>query len=132
MANNMNVTLKTDVTPNVLDIDDKDGKNKVDKNPNPQTISWNLTGNLAQGEFVPMSEAEPGFEWVQQPPTGVFGTPQIGSSGNSLNLTDNHPTADSDGSWTYQLRVSLDGTVYETTSSAGIKGTVNNPIIINR
>lgn len=142
MANNMNVTLKTDVTPNVLDIDDKGGKNKVDKNPNPQTISWNLTGNLAQGEFVSMSAAQPGFEWIQQPPAGVFGDPQIGSNGNSLNLVDNHPNDNSKGEWAYRLRVSLNGTVYQTTASTGrtdrtasiasIASTSNNPLIINR
>lgn len=134
MTNNLNVTLDTSVTPNVLDIDDKNGGNKVSKNPNPQTISWNLTGNLAQGEFVSMSAAEPGFEWVSSPPpaAGIFGQPQIGANGNSLDMVDNHPNDDSDGSWIYRLRVSLGGTVYQTTTGTSITATSKNPIIINQ
>lgn len=132
MTNNINVTLDTSVTPNVLNIDDN-GSTNVSKNPNPQTISWNLTGNLAQGEFVSMSATEPGFEWVSSPApaAGIFGTPQIGANGNSLDLVDNHTNDDSDGSWIYRLRVSLNGCVYATTASTGITSTSNNPIIIN-
>lgn len=127
MANNINVTLNT----NVLNIDDNGGTH-VSKNPNPQTISWNLIGNLAQGEFVSMSAAEPGFEWVPPlPPAGIFGTPQRGANGNSLDLVDNHSNDDSDGSWIYRLRASLNGCVYTTTASTGITSTSNNPIIIN-
>jgi len=131
MANNINVTLDTSVTPNVLDVDDK-GHIKIKKDAKAQTISWNLTGNLAQGEFVSMSAAEPGFEWVPPVPgAGIFGTPQIGANGNSLDLVDNHTSEDSDGSWIYRLRVSLNGCVYTTTASTGITSTSNNPIIIN-
>jgi hypothetical protein len=125
------VTLDTSVTPNVLKIHDH-GHIHVHKKAAAQTISWNLTGNLAQGEFVPMSAAEPAFEWVPpEPPTGIFGTPQIGANGNSLDLVDNHTNEDSDGSWIYRLRVSLNGGVYTTTASTGITSTSNNPIIIN-
>ncbi len=134
MTNNLNVTLDTSVTPNVLDIDDKNGNNRINQNPNPQTISWNLTGNLAQGEFVSMGAAAPGFEWVSSPPPSadIFGTPQIGANGNSMNLVDNHPNDDSDGTWIYRLRVSLGGTVYQTTAGMGITSTSKNPIIINQ
>jgi hypothetical protein len=134
MTNNINVTLDTSVTPNVLDVDDKDGNYKVNKHTNPQTISWNLTGNLAQAEFVSMCGNSPGFEWVSDPPpsAGIFGEPEIGANGNSLDLVDTHSNGDSDGTWIYRLRVLLDGTVYQTTSSAGVSDVRNNPIIINQ
>jgi hypothetical protein len=133
MTNNINVTLDTSVTPNLLKVHDH-GHIRIDKKKNPQTITWNLTGNLAQGEFVAMTAAEPGFEWVSDPPpaAGIFDTPQVGSNGNSLQLVDNHANDDTDGTWIYRLRVSLNGTVYQTTSSAGLRDSVNNPIIINR
>ena len=132
MTNNINVTLDTSVTPNVLHIHDK-GNTKIHKNSNPQTISWNLTGNLAQAEFVSMCGNAPGFEWVSDPPpaAGIFDEPQIGANGNSLNLVDNHPSDSSKGTWIYRLRVVLDGTVYQTTASTGVTSTSNNPIIIN-
>ena len=136
MTNNMNVKLKIEATGKVLDIDDNGGGNRVGKSPNPQTISWNLTGNeLAQAEFVPMSDSAPGFEFDpgQQIPSGVFVLPpQIGSNGKSLNLVVNHPTATSNGSWIYILRVKTpDGTVYKTTHDLGPTSTSKNPIIIN-
>lgn len=132
MANNINVTLDTSVTPNVLDVNDK-GNNKVDHNTKPQTISWNLTGNLAQGQFVPMCDPEPGFEWLAPvPPDGIFGTPTIGANGNSLDLVDNHADATSNGTWAYRLRVSLGDAVYETTDKIGIAAASNRPIIINQ
>lgn len=132
MANNINVTLDTSVTPNVLNVDDK-GHIKIKKDAKAQTISWNLTGNLAQGEFVSMCGNAPGFEWVSDPPPGadIFGEPQVGANGNSLDLVDNHPGDDSKGTWIYRLRVVLGGTVYQTTASTGITSTSNNPIIIN-
>jgi hypothetical protein len=133
MTNNINVTLDTSVTPNALKVHDH-GHIRIDKKKNPQTITWNLSGNLAQGMFVSMGATEPGFEWISDPSpaSGIFGTPQVGSNGNSLQLVDNHANDDSDGTWTYRLRVSLNGTVYETTSSTGLGNSVKSPIIINR
>lgn len=132
MTNNLNVTLDTSVTPNVLKIDDHGGTH-VNQSPNPQTISWNLTGNLAQGQFVSICGNSPGFEWVSDPPPGtdIFGEPDIGANGNSLSIIDTHATSGSNGTWIYRLRVLLNGTVYQTTSSAGVTSTSNNPIIIN-
>lgn len=132
MTNNINVNLDTSVTPHVLNVDDKGGI-KISKNAKPQTISWNLTGNLAKAEFVSLCGNSPGFEWVSDPPpaTGVFSQPQIGSNGNSLNVVDNHPNSHSTGTWIYRLRVLLDGTVYQTTSQVSITSTSKNPIIIN-
>lgn len=132
MTNNVNVTLDTSVTPHVLKVHDH-GHIKVGKKSTPQTISWNLTGDIASGAFVSMSADPPGFQWVgEAPPAGIFGTPDIGSNGNSLSVSDTHVDATSDGTWTYQLRVLYDGTTYATTATTNPGTTINNPIIINR
>ena len=132
MANNMNVSLALQGGNNVLDVDDNGGQNQVNRSPNPTTISWNLTGPLTQGNFVPMSASPPGFEWVgNQPKAGVFGTPTIGANGNSLSITDNHVDGSSSGEWIYMLRVNYNGNVVSTQKTL-VTGTVDNPVIINR
>jgi hypothetical protein len=132
MSNNINVTLDTSMTPPVLSVHDHGGIH-VDKHSKPQTISWNLTGNLAQGAFVAMDQPQPGFQWVGDPPAdGIFGTSQVGANGNSLDLVDDHSHHDTDGTWIYQLRVELDGTVYSTVACIGPGETKTNPVIINR
>ena len=132
MANNINVSLDDGSGSNRLNVDDNGGQNQVSQSPNPSTISWNLTGKLAQGNFVPMSSSPPGFQWVPPgPPPGLFGPPTIGANGNSLSITDNHLDATTNGQWIYMLRVDYDGNVVSTTASAGVGGTTNNPIIIN-
>ena len=132
MANNMNVTLDTNVTPNVLDIDDSGNANQVSQNPNPQTINWHLTGNLAQGSFLAMTNNPPGFSWISNPAPTCFGTPTVGANGNSLSITDSHSSSTTNGSWTYMLRVNLNGTIYTTTAATGITATSGSPIIINK
>jgi hypothetical protein len=130
MANNINVSLDTSVTPYRLSVTDNGGQNQVGQSPNPQTITWNLTGVLTQGNFVSMSATEPGFEWKQAPPAGVFGNAVVGSNGNSMSITDTHPNSQSNGQWIYMLRVSYNGTVYSTIADL-LTGTSTNPIIIN-
>lgn len=131
MTNNVNVSLDTSVTPHALKVHDH-GHIKVGKKPTAQTITWNLTGNLAQGNFVSMSAPDPGFEWIDPPPAaGIFGTPTIGSNGNSLSISDSHVDRTTDGRWIYRLRVFLDGSVYSTIVDPGITSTSKNPIIIN-
>lgn len=129
MANNLNVSLNGS---NQLDIADNGGQNQISKGPGAQTISWNLTGPLAQGNFVPVTDAEPGFDWIQQPPQGVFGLPQISANGNSLSITDTHSDSSSNGQWIYVIRVAYQGRIYATQYETGVGGTVNNPIIINK
>jgi hypothetical protein len=129
-TNTMNVSLDTSVTPYRLDVTDNGGQNQVSQSPNPQTITWNLTGVLTQGNFVAMSATQPGFEWVQAPPAGIFGTPTVGSNGNSMSITDTHTSASTNGQWIYMLRVSYNGTVYSTVANL-LTGTSTNPIIIN-
>ena len=132
MTNNINVKLDTSVTPNALDVQDH-GHIHVDKHSKAQTITWNLTGQLNQGAFVPMTDSPPGFQWIgTAPPAGIFGTPTIGSNGNSLSITDNHGGSGTDGKWTYQLRVDYQGTIYETIATVPGQDTIKDPVIINR
>jgi hypothetical protein len=132
-TNNINVVLTT-TAPQTLDVKDNGGQNLVNAASQPTTITWNLTGNLAQGSFVPMNDpsGKYGFEWVTQPPPAWAGTPTIGASGNSLSVVDTHLDATSNGEATYRLRARLNGTVYSTTATVSRTATVNNPVIINR
>ena len=132
MSNNVNVSLDTTVDPPALKVHDH-GHIKVAKKSTPQTISWNLTGTIAAGSFVAMDADPPGFRWVgDAPAAGIFGTPTVGSNGNSLSVTDTHRDAGSDGTWTYQLHVLYDGKTYSTTATTDPGTTINNPVIINR
>lgn len=133
-TNVINVSLDTTKSPPLLDIQDNGGQNIVNANAQATTITWKLTGNLNQGNFVSMSDpsGQYGFCWDGvQPPAGVFGTPSIGANGNSLSIVDNHLDQGTSGEWIYLLRVNLNGTVY-TTGGVLLTGTTNNPIIINR
>ena len=132
-TNTINVEL-TSSTPQNLDVKDHGGKNQVSAASQATTITWNLTGNLAQGSFVPMNDpsGDYGFEWITQPAPAWAGTPTIGAGGNSLSVVDNHLDSTTDGEATYMLRASLDGTVYSTTATLSPTGTVNDPVIINR
>jgi hypothetical protein len=132
MTNNINVSLDTSTGANLLNVVDNGGQNQVNQNPNAATtISWNLTGVLTQGNFVPMTDAEPGFEWITAPPDDLFGTPEISANGNSLSITDDHVDATTSGEWIYLLRVDYDGAVVSTEATLP-RGTVTNPVIINR
>ena len=132
MTNNINVSLDNSNGVNKLDVVDSGGQNQVSQSPNPTTISWNLTGQLTQGDFAPMDSQLPGFSWVGvNPPDGLFGTPTISANGNSLSITDNHVDSSSNGQWIYMLRVNYDGGVVSTTASMPT-GTTTNPAIINK
>lgn len=132
MSNNVNVSLDTSVTPNALNVHDH-GNIRIGKKSTAQTITWNLTGVLAQGEFVPMTDPEPGFEWVSDPPptNGIFGNPAPGANGNSISISDTHADGSSDGTWIYRLRVIYDGTIYSTQASIGPGSTIKDPVIVN-
>jgi hypothetical protein len=133
MANTMQVSLDTTKTPYRLSVDDHGGQNQVSANSNgPTTITWNLTGQLAQGNFVAMTDPNPGFSWIDNTSSGIFDKPSIGASGNSLSIVDHHLSSTSNGTWVYMLRVNYNGTVYTTTNIiVGPGGTVNNPVIVN-
>jgi hypothetical protein len=132
-TNNINVTLDTSSGTNRLSVTDNGGQNQVGANSAATTITWHLTGLLAQASFVAMSDPNPGFSWVQPggPPSSNFDPATVGSNGNSLSVVDNHLNSTSNGTWVYMLRVNYGGVVISTTASAGVGGTVNDPVIIN-
>ena len=138
MPNNLNVTLDKTTTPWTVDVSQQGNANHVDRNPNAQTVTWQLTGNAASGFFVPMDDPSlnPGFSWVSEPPAGIFGTPTISSNGNQLTITDlNSGTLGNGtstvGTWTYMLRVNVGGTVYKSLAIS-IRATNTNPTIVNK
>lgn len=132
MPNNLNVTLDTSTSPSAVDVDQHGKDNEVSQGPSAQTITWQLTGNAASGSFVPMTDSAPGFQWISAPPDGIFGTPTVSQgSGNQLTLTDLNPGTGTQGSWTYILRINVDGTVYSTKTTS-LTATTTNPVIINK
>lgn len=132
MPNNLNVTLDTSTSPSAVDVDQHGKDNEVSQGPSAQTITWQLTGNAASGSFVPMTDSAPGFQWISAPPDGIFGTPTVSpGSGNQLTLTDLNTGTDTQGSWTYILRINVGGTVYSTKTTS-LKATTTNPVIINK
>jgi len=129
MANNMNVSLALQGGNNVLDVDDNGGQNIVGKGVGSATISWNLTGPIAQGSFLDPNGTPKGFEFVgNQPPPGTFGAPYRGSNGKSMNILDNNSVA---GEWIYILRVNYNGNIVGTQKTLAT-GTIDNPVIINK
>jgi hypothetical protein len=132
----MNVSLPLSGPGQRLSVGDAAAQNQIPANVQATTISWTLTGALAQANFVPMTAAEPGFSWLDPaPPTGYFVEPPvISNQGDTLTITDNHFDASTAGQWAYMLRVIYNGKVYATTNTAGKNpgGTINRPVIINR
>ena len=133
MANNIQVSLNTTQSQPRLSVDDNGGQNQVNQSPNPQTISFNLTGNLTQGNFQAMDADPPGFKWIDDPPSNVFSTPQVTNNGNQLQFIDTHTGTTTKGQWIYQIAVNYNGSVVTTTDVIeGPGGTINNPVIINK
>ncbi len=131
MPNNLNVTLNKSSTPWSVDVDQHGNDNEVSQSPNAQTITWQLTGNAASGSFVSLSDPNPGFSWNSAPPAGVFGTPSLSSNGNQLSITDTNNGANTAGTWTYTLRITVDGTVYSS-KTLSLAATDTNPWIKNK
>jgi hypothetical protein len=133
----MNVSLPLSGPGDRLSVGDAAAQNQILANAQATTISWTLTGALAQADFVPMTAAEPGFSWLSPaPPTqpAIFGTAVISNNGDTISITDNHLDATTAGQWAYMLRVVYNGQVYATTNNLtkDPSGTVNRPVIINK
>lgn len=121
-----------DQASSLLDVSDTGNANQVGRNPNPQNITWQLSGNAATGDFVAMDLAEPGFVWTgTQPPAGIFGTPQVSGNGNQISFSDLNNSASTAGTFYYQLRATIGGVVYATAVTPGLMATTTNPRIIN-
>lgn len=132
MPNNLQVTLDKSKTPWHLDIDQKNDANQVSRDPNAQTITWQLTGNAASGSFDAQSDPEPGFAWIgTSPPAGIFGNPTLQAGNNQITMTDLNNGANTVGTWIYQLSATIDGTVYQSDATP-ITETTTDPCVINK
>ncbi len=132
MPNNLQVTLDKSTTPWCVDIDQSGNANHVNQSPNVQTITWQLTGNAASGSFVALTDPDPGFAWAgTAPPSGVFGSPTLSANGNQLTISDLNNNSGTAGSWSYILRVSVDGVVYQSKTTS-LAATTSNPTIVNK
>lgn len=94
------------------------------------TIRWQLSGNAATGSFNSQSATNPGFQWLENPPAGVFGTPT--PNGNQLTITDDNNKTDSAGTWGYKLWATVNGTQYNSDIPPGPERTMGNPTIQNK
>ena len=132
MPNNLQVTLDKSTTPWCVDIDQSGNANHVGRSSNAQTITWQLTGNAASGSFVALTDPDPGFAWVgTPPPSGVFGSPALGANDNQLTISDLNDSSSTTGTWTYILRISVGGVVYQSTTTS-LAATTSNPTIVNK
>lgn len=127
-TNNLNVTLDTSHVPNMLNVEDSGGQNRVAANAQPTTITWHLTGVLAGGYFDPNDA----FVWALNAPlNGRFGPPTVGANGNTLSIIDYHNDSTTNGTYTYWLCVHYNNTTYQTGLLNSPTATTTNPQIIN-
>lgn len=131
-VNNIKVGLGMSGNTVVLDVKDNGGHN-VEKNSQPTTIVWDLNSELANASFAAMDGTEPGFQWEQQPPAGVFGPPTVRPNGK-LEIVDNYSDSKDQGRWIYKLRVVHGNKIYTTISEFEVRpgNTAKNPVIINK
>ncbi|MCK9366284.1 MAG: hypothetical protein M0P72_03925 [Metallibacterium scheffleri] len=132
MPNNLHVTLDKSTTPWCVDIDQSGNANHVSQSPDVQTITWQLTGNAASGSFVALTDPDPGFAWVgTAPPSGVFSNLTLSANGNQLTISDLNNSTSTQGTWTYILRINVDGVVYQSKTTS-LTATTTNPMIKNQ
>ncbi|AIF45969.1 hypothetical protein [Dyella japonica] len=123
MPNNLKVSLDETTNPWVVKIDEKGNANEVARNPEQQTITWQLDGNAATGDIID-------FNWVgTQPKADIFGQPKYNNNDHNMTLTDLNNSAATTGDWIYKLTIEVDNNQYST--NASITGTTDNPTIKN-
>jgi hypothetical protein len=125
-----NVILKVRLKNGLLDVDEAGNGNQIGRGQSV-TITWHLVDNAATGSFNAISGTSPGFAWIQSPPQGVFGTPELMANGNQIQISDDNTTSNSTGSWIYQLWATIDGKPYSTIASIPTVVTTTNPNIKN-
>jgi len=122
-----------DETIGALDVDQSGNGNQIDHGQN-DTITWQLSGNAAQGSFNSMDADNPGFAWKQIPPNGVFGAPD--PEGRQMSISDNNTDpngVDSSGTWIYQIWATIGNQQYSTISTIpNPRGVSTNPTIQNK
>ena len=131
-VNNIQVRLDKSGTTAVLDVIDNGGVN-IEKNPQPTTIVWQLTAELANASFAAMDGTDPGFQWETQPPAGIFEPPTVLPNGK-LQIVDKYSDSKDKGEWIYKLRVVHGDKIYTTLSELEVRpgATAKNPVIINK
>jgi hypothetical protein len=127
----LDVTLDTTKNPAVLDVCEQDNTNHIHKNPSQQIIKWKLTSDASGGTFNSISGNPPGFKWIDAPPTGLFGTPQLIDGGKEITISDSHYDPTTEGEWSYQLNAVINGNPYST-GTVSISGNTTDPMIINK
>ena len=104
---------------------------EFDKNDPTHEITWWLFGELANGAFLPMIPAFPGFEWDD--PTNAdknFKIAGVGAKGRSLSIIDTHTQAqEPPAKYPYTLRVFYEGDFYTFDNK---NKTERHPVIINK
>ena len=119
----LSVSLDKSTTPWSVDIDQHGNANQVPRSPHRQTLAWELTGNAASGDLLPL-------QWVEPPPQGIFSPPEVATNGQRMTMTDLNDDQDSTGTWIYMLSLTLDGQQYSTLTTIPT-GTTTNPSIKN-
>lgn len=130
------ITLTSSVTlsgSSGLDVHDHGAPIPVPQETDATDLVWELTGTAAQGSFNAIDDPNnPGFSWVDTPPSGIFGAPALAANGNQITLTDNNNSSNSAGGpWRYQLCATVNGRPYSTTTSVSTRQTTDNPMIKN-
>ena len=123
MANDLKVTLDKSTTPWLVDVDQKNGANQVARSAAAQTITWQLNGNAASGAIT-------GFEWITEPPAGIFQPDPPVPDGKSMSVSDTNNSIGTTGDWTYKLTITVDGNSYSSPTTS-IGGAPTNPSIKN-
>jgi hypothetical protein len=123
MEHLLRVTLDKSTRPWSVDIDQHDNANHIARDPHPQTIVWALQGNAADGQLQAPS-------WVDPPPDGIFGSPEVTPDGKHVHMTDLNDGPATQGDWIYRLSLVLDGQTYSTLDQLP-PATNSNPSIKN-
>ena len=128
-----NMVLNVTLSNGSLDVDQTGNGNQIPHGEN-DTITWQLTGSAASGQFNAMNASNPGFNWTQTTPDGVFGTATVQANGNQIQISDNNTDpngVNSAGTWIYQLYATIGGTQYSTKTIPSPRAVTNNPTIQN-
>lgn len=126
-----NVTLQVTLKNGSLDVDQSGNGNQIGHGQSI-TITWHLSGpGVSSGSFNAINDPNyPGFSWVQQPPSGVFGQPQLSNNGDKITISDTNESSSSTGEWIYKLCATIDNVRYSTIATTPT-ATTTNPKIKN-
>lgn len=129
-----NLELKVTIKDGSLDVNQSGNANQMGHGESGNIV-WKLVGNASSGTFNPIdpNSSSSGFAWIQQPPSGVFDTPQRTNSNTHIEMSDTNTDpngVNSSGTWVYQLYATIGTTQYSTIANLPT-GNTTNPKIIN-